>query len=209
MLCRSVALSGLANIEKALKGAEMAEIRIEQSGLSTADIEKLFGSHKNLIATCRPQFMTDKQRLNMLKTAIKSGAKWVDAEIDSPNEWIIELLEYAKTKDCKTIVSYHNNNKTPNTKTLIDIVNKAEKYKPQLIKIACKVNTIADNCKLLSLYNCNLPLLAIGMGELGKITRVVALKLGAPFTFVKGDNIPETAMGQLSESELKIILKYL
>ncbi len=210
MFCRSIAISGKENIQEAILGAEMAEIRLEEAKLSLDEIAELFSSHSNLLATCRlTKLLGEEQRKQILLTAIRNGAKWVDVEIESSEELISELRNEAIKYDCNLIISYHNYAETPIKADLISMIEKASKYSPQLIKIACKVNKIEDNATLLDLYDCNLPILAIGMSELGKLTRVLALKKGAPFTFVKADNLQETAEGQLTEIEIKSILKVL
>lgn len=210
MFCRSIALSQIKNLKVALDGAEMAEIRMENISITAKDIELIFSMHSNLLATCRPtKLMNDEQRFLLIKTAIIAGARWIDIEIETPDNYINDLVNCAKSHTCKSIISYHNYEKTPEKEYLLKILATANNYKPDLIKIACKVNTFADNVTLLSLYETNLPILAIGMGELGKITRIAALKLGAPFTFVKVDNEMTTADGQMSEYEMKEILNYL
>ena len=45
------------------------------------------------------------------------------------------------------------------------------------------VNVNRDNSKILSLYKAPGRLVAIGMGDLGKISRIVAPFLGAEFTY--------------------------
>lgn len=210
MLCRSIALSQVKDVKKALENAEMAEIRMENVSILTDDIQAIFNKHSNLLATCRPTKLSDdEQRCKLIKVAIKAGAKWVDIEIETPDEWINNILNYAKSYTCKSIISYHNYEKTPEKEYLLKTLATANNYKPDLVKIACKVNTFADNATLLSLYETSFPILAIGMGELGKITRIAALKLGAPFTFVKADNEIATADGQMSECEMNKILNYL
>ncbi|NJM15252.1 MAG: type I 3-dehydroquinate dehydratase [Bacteroidales bacterium] len=70
------------------------------------------------------------------------------------------------------------------------------------------VNSTADLANLFSLYNrTNERLVALGMGEMGKISRVMALVLGAEFTFAAPNNGQPTAPGQLSKQQLMDILE--
>ncbi len=209
MLCRSIAENGLSIIKELLKGAEMAEIRMEKSGLSANEVKELFKEHNNLIATCRPADIADKERLSLLKSAIEGGAKWVDIEIESDIYFSMELTGFANEHGCKVIISYHNYSETPDLETLKTIVDRANKRKADLVKIACMVNSHTDNARLMSLYDKGQPMLSIGMGYKGVITRVAALRLGAPFTFVSADDAKETAPGQLNEKDMKLILEYL
>lgn len=209
MLCRSIAVKGFDNIVKLIDGAQMAEIRIEETGLDPKMVKALFAMHHNLLATCRPEKLSDNERKSLLMAAIDGGAKWVDIEIESDKNFTSQIVDYAKKAGCKVIISYHNYQCTPTLEQLNSIVKQAFDHDADLVKVATMVNNNTDNAKLLSLYNNNFPILAIGMGTLGAITRVAAIKLGAPFTFVSCQNIGATAPGQLSETDMKNILLYL
>lgn len=209
MLCRSIAEKGLENILTYINGAEMAEIRIEETGLSVAEVKTLFSKHPNLLATCRPVNLNDQERTALLKAAIDGGAKWVDIEIESDNVYTTELVAYAKQKGCKVIISYHNYDETPSLKELNTIVDGCKAKGAELVKLACQVNHVSDNGRLMGLYAFDIPILVLGMGPVGMITRIAALKMGAPFTFVKTPGIQATAPGQLGEAEVKDILNYL
>lgn len=209
MLCRSIIEKGYENVLKAISGAEMAEIRIEETGMNTEEVKLLFASHDNLLATCRPVNLSDSQRTDLLEAAIEAGAKWVDIEIESDNEFTKHLVEFAKTKNCKVIISYHNYTETPNAMELERIVKDSKAKGADLIKLACQVNHVEDNGRLMCLYAQKETILAIGMGELGMITRVAALKMGAPFTFARGNALNEAAPGQLNEKQMNDILNHL
>jgi len=209
MLCRSISAQGLENIRKLLKGAEMAEIRIEKSNLSTSEVKTLFESHSNLIATCRVENSSDDERTDLLLAAIEGGAKWIDIEVESANSFSEPLIAKAKENGCTVIISYHNYNNTPDLKELSKIIEDCIIKGAGLVKLATTVNKNEDISNLLALYSLNIPILALGMGKLGNITRIAALKMGAPFTFVSCDTEEETAPGQISESEMKSILNIL
>lgn len=209
MLCQSIAEQGFESIKALIKQADMAEIRLEKSELNLSEIQKLFSLHPNLIATCRPDNQDDYQRLQILKAAIDGGAQWVDVEIESKPDYKEELIAHSRSRGCKLIISYHNFEITPSGPELDSIIHQASEYQPDLIKIACMVNHPVDNARLLGLYSYKFPVLSLGMGPLGIITRVAALKLGAPFTFVNVTGRTQTAPGQLNEYQMNEILKYL
>ena len=104
------------------------------------------------------------------------------------------------------IVSYHNYKETPEIELLDELVIGAIEKGADLVKIATQVSQLSDNTRLMALYNQPFPILVIGMGNIGKITRVAALRLGAPFTFVSGEIGNETAPGQIQETIMKEIL---
>jgi 3-dehydroquinate dehydratase I len=209
MLCRSIAQSGYDTIVNLMQGAQMAEIRLEVSGLDAAQVRDLFMQHPNLLATCRPENLTDAQRTELLKAAIEGGAKWVDIEIESSFGFTSSIIAFAKKHHCKVIISYHNYDLTPDAGQLAEIVKESVQRGADLVKVATMVKQTRDNAHLLGLYNYGFPMLAIGMGPLGAITRVAALKLGAPFTFVSASDTQSTAPGQLTETVMENILNYL
>ena len=145
----------------------------------------------------------------LVENAIDAGAKWVDIEIESENFFTREIVSYANLKNCKVIISYHNYKETPDNIILNKIVAEAQSLGADLVKLACQVNEVTDNARLMGLYAQKISILSIGMGKLGMITRVAALKMGAPFTFAKGNSTKEAAPGQLSENQLKSILNLL
>jgi len=202
MLCRSIIAKGFEEILSLIKGAQMVEIRIEESGLSAGEVNKLFGYHPCMLATCRPGKIKDTERKKLLKAAVDGGARWVDVEIESEKAYISEIVLYAKKRGCKVIISYHNYEYTPQSGLLRQIAARALEQGADLIKIATMVNEEDDNDRLLNLYNFSYPILAIGMGESGRCTRIAALKRGAPFTFVVAPGSHESAPGQYSEEEM-------
>lgn len=209
MLCRSIATEGLERIQTLLKGAEMAEIRIEKSGLNAHEVKTLFGCHPNLIATCRPDGLTDEKRAELLTAAIEGGAKWIDLEVESEDHFIEPLKKLAKSNNCSVIISYHNYKNTPEFTDLVNIADECNANGADLVKLATTVVKSGDISNLIALYSYGIPMLALGMGALGSITRVAALKMGAPFTFVSCDTEPVTAPGQVGETNMKLILSIL
>ncbi|MDD3033973.1 MAG: type I 3-dehydroquinate dehydratase [Bacteroidales bacterium] len=206
MLCRSIAVEGSEKILSLIDGAEMAEIRIEMSNLSPDEVRALFGEHRSLIATCRPGNIPDERRKALLNAAIDGGAEWVDIEIECDKGYMRELAKYAKAHDCKVIISYHNYQSTPDKEYLERIIEKSISEGADLVKIATMSNNDNDNSTLLSLYKPGRAILSIGMGEHGRVTRIEALKRGAPFTFVIAPGSHESAPGQYSEDEMKKLL---
>ena len=65
------------------------------------------------------------------------------------------------------------------------------------------VRTNNNNADILSLYNIPGRVVAFGMGNLGKITRIVAPFLGAEFTYAAMDEGAQTAPGQIKYSIMK------
>lgn len=202
MICASI---GEKNVEKcieSIKRVEMAEIRIDLAGLKNDDIRKVFSTGKKLIATCRPGKINDEDRKDMLKIAVEAGATYVDIEYEAPPEYKNELIDFAHSHQCDVIISYHNYDRTPELEELEKIVHNIYEQGADLAKIATHVNMNRDNSKILSLYKAPGRLVAVGMGDLGRISRVVAPFLGAEFTYASLNESSTTAPGQISYEKL-------
>lgn len=209
MICISIKEPNFEACKKALQNVELAEIRMDEIGLNDSEIKELFASPVSLIATCRPGKIADKDRLGLLKKAIEAGADYVDIELEAPDNFKEDILQVAKNNDCKIIISYHNHEKTPSKRELEETLDWCFDSRADIAKIACMVNSNADNSRILSLYDTDRTIVAIGMGEKGKLTRIAAPLLGAPFTYASVSPCKETAEGQMDVDTMKNILETL
>lgn len=89
---------------------------------------------------------------------------------------------------------------------LFEIIDSCFAKGADIAKLATMVHNRVDNARLMSLYSDSRPLVAIGMGEEGKLSRVMAPLLGASFTFAAADGEVGTAPGQISYSDMKAIM---
>ena len=212
MICVSAGNIDLSKLKILLESENLVEIRLDMNNYSDDELIKIFSSQTNTIATCRPGRFTEAERIRKLELCIESGASFVDVEVESTKNSIKHISETAKENNCRIIISYHNNEKTPLVSKLINICRVSAGLGADIIKIATYVNDQSDNAKLLSLYSnkefsLTLPVIAIGMGKLGKITRIAAPFMGAPFTYASYRAGQETAEGQIGKPELKRIYK--
>jgi 3-dehydroquinate dehydratase type I len=144
--------------------------------------------------------------MKLLKVAIENGAAMVDIEIESDYYFTSEMVAFAKKHGTKVIISYHNFESTPSIKELNEIVKECFDKGADIAKLATLVRSPRDNGKLLGLYASDKPLVVLGMGALGKITRVAAPLMGAAFTFAAVDEASVTAPGQVSYVKLNDII---
>jgi len=229
MICVSLADLPFETCVEALKDIEMAELRLDLLDFSLDQVQEIFslkqkflgvqnpfykkGSGRRrheLIATHRPTTISEEERKEILITAIEAGADYVDVEIEADASFKKAILKTCGAKECKVILSFHNYENTPSKKELEDIIKHCFDDGADIAKIACRVNCEADAARILSLYDReNIKenqLVAIGMGEKGKITRLAAPLLGAPFTFAALTDAKKTAPGQLDVDTLKGLL---
>ncbi len=209
MICVSIGEPTLNDCLAAIKGLEMAEVRIDKTALSLVDIKQLFGEPVKLVATCRPGPRADEQRLAALLAAIDAGAAYVDIEIDAPAAFSQGVLAAARKKGCKVIVSYHNFTETPLRHYLLQVIEDCFDRGADIAKVVCRVQNSQDCVRILSLYESRKNLVALGMGPLGVITRIAAPFLGAPLTYASLGPGKETAEGQPDLRTLEMVMKFL
>ena len=154
-----------------------------------------------LVFTCRSAAeggrWTDtetRRRMNLLE-AVKRGFDYVDVEFRS--EFLDVMIEKSGNG---LIVSYHDLNGVP--KDLDGLYYRMCNKGADVVKIAVTPQSIADVGRLIEFAEQasrggGKPLIAIAMGPMGMITRLVAGRYGAPFTFASSGEGAEAAPGQI------------
>jgi 3-dehydroquinate dehydratase type I len=207
MICVTISDKNPQKCLDILDSVEMAEIRLDLTGYDLDTIKKVFSHPTPTVATCRFENTSlDIQESKLLK-AIESGAKYVDIEMETPEERCYEIIALAKKKGCKVIISYHNFSETPGMKELFKIIDECFNRGADIAKIATMVNHKEDNARLMSLYSVGKPVVSLGMGGMGKVSRITAPLLGSEFTFASQDDGAETAPGQIKYSEMKNLME--
>lgn len=190
-----------------MDGVDLIELRLDLMKMDPVKIFALLPDFSKCIVTCRPEGFTQEERLTWLKASIDSGASYLDLEVESSEDYATELIGHARKNGTKLIVSYHNFELTPGREDLKSMMEKCQKLGGDIAKIATRVNSRDDLGTLLSLYEIPGKKVIIGMGPMGRITRVLAPYLGSEFTFSSPGGGKDTAPGQLSATELIEIYK--
>ena len=206
MICVAISEPNFQKCLQTLDKVEMAEIRIDLTGFDTEEVKKVFSYPVPTVATCRADSPGDEKQLKLLTAAIESGAAYVDIELEAGKKQIDTVGAIAQRNKCKLIVSYHNFQETPGLRELFKIADSSYNYGADVAKIATMIQSQADCARVLSLYSIGKSMVALGMGEAGKITRIMAPFLGAEFTFAAMDDGKATAPGQIKYSELKLLI---
>jgi len=206
VICVSVREKSLKATMRALRGLEFAEVRLDGFFPTAADAAEIFSSHPCLIATLRPGSLPEPERNEVLLAAVAAGAAYLDIELESSPAFREPLIRAARGRGCRVIVSHHDFRGTPGPEELASLVEGCFSAGADLAKIACLVNAPAEAARLLGLLDDPRMIVPVGMGEPGRITRVAAPLLGAPFTFASPAVGRETAEGQFEASRLKKIL---
>ena len=207
MICIPLGGIGFDECMSMARQEAFVEFRFDLLALNLEQVKDVVNAANSCIATCRPGKMDEADRLKILTTAILSGADYVDIEMESDRAILNEIIQSARTHDTAIIISYHNFKETPGLPELEQIVNDCRIAGADVVKLACQVNHIVDLQNLFKLYENDLRMVIIGMGEKGVISRIAAPMLGAEFTFAAPETGKETAPGQISKDKLLSIIR--
>ena len=125
-----------------------------------------------------------------------------DIELNTEEKLRQQVIEKAN----KTIISYHNFQKTPSEEYLQEIIDQAFQV-GDIPKIAVKPESMEDTYILLGLLMKNSGIIAISMTKIGSYTRVIAPLMGSPVTYAAIDT--QSAPGQLDIDTTSKMIKQL
>jgi 3-dehydroquinate dehydratase/shikimate dehydrogenase len=188
------------------QGAKLVELRLDYVQ-SAVNLNRLLPERPcPVVITCRRErdggkwARTEEQRQLLLRQAIVAGCDYVDLEEDVAGK----IPRFGKTK---RIVSYHDFSETP--EDLEGLHARLAALDADVVKIATMVNHPHDNLRLLRLCRqSKIPTVALGMGEIGTPSRVLAKRFGAPFTYATFHAERALAPGQLSFQQMREIYRY-
>jgi 3-dehydroquinate dehydratase/shikimate dehydrogenase len=206
-LCVSLTPRSLAEIFSSdlssLKGADCAEVRLDYLDKPQESVHARWDRFPlPVIATCRGKERGGRfegsieEELRILQCAVENGAEFVD-------------IDYRSAKcfgDAQVIASFHDFAGTPSD---IDaVVDRACATPAQIAKVATCVNSWSDNRRLLLLLSQKWPkpVIVIGMGDIGQITRVIGPSHGSFLTYAASTNA--SAPGQLSLGEMLDVYRF-
>ena len=141
---------------------------------------------------------SESERIDILLEAAKY-ADIVDIELGTRDEYLSEILKASKT----SIISYHDYDKTPTEKLLLNIVKKEQRL-GDIAKFAVMPKNISDTLVVLQVLSQVQNTIGISMGKIGSYTRIVAPIFGSPITFASVDSL--SAPGQLDIRSTRDIL---
>lgn len=200
MICTVLAGKTLEEILDILQDpfVEMAEIRLDSCPLDSKEIADLFSEcDKPLVATCRLDSW--EETLSKLELAIESGATFADLDVGAPAPVSKRFRRLCEENDTRIIRSWHSFEGTPEPDYLLQIVERCYRYGADVAKIVVTCRN-GEDCRVVeSLYDGAAEpsaLVAFGMGEEGRETRIECLRRGAPFSYAALSEGEKTAPGQ-------------
>ena len=213
--CVSIAEKTPYKIKKtlkiALKKSDYVEIRFDflKSEQIPEAIEIIKKDLKKIVCTLRPKIEggkfsgNEKERVNILKLIAEYDPFLLDVEFNTLKR-NSSLRRYLKSTKTNLLVSWHDFKKTPSSTELKKKMKQMSKFSLN-VKIVCTAKSTDDSNRMLELYGKKGKnnLISFAMGDFGRISRILCLYLGSPYTYVSlGKAI---APGQFSVDEVKKI----
>ena len=197
-------------LTKALKKSDYAEIRFDFLNPNTVPdaLQLIRKDLRKCVCTLRPvseggKFVgSEKNRISIIKLIAEYNPFLLDIELNtlSKNK---NLRLYLKNTGTDILVSWHNFKQTPSISALKKKLVQMKKISNN-IKIVTMAKSINDATQVLSLYkNNDTELIAFSMGNYGRVSRILCLFLGSPYTYVSLGK--PVAPGQFSVDEVKSI----
>ena len=197
-------------LTKALKKSDYAEIRFDFLNPNTVPdaLQLIRKDLRKCVCTLRPvseggKFAgSEKNRISIIKLIAEYNPFLLDIELNTLTK-NKNLRRYLKNTGTGILVSWHNFKQTPSISVLKKKLAQMKKFSNN-VKIVTMAKSINDATQVLSLYkNNNTKLIAFSMGNYGRISRILCLFLGSPYTYVSLGK--PVAPGQFSVDEVKSI----
>ncbi len=162
-----------------------------------------------IVCTLRPKTEggkfsgNEKERIAILKLIAEYNPFLLDVEFNTLKR-NSSLRRYLKSTKTKLLVSWHDFKKTPSSAELKKKMNQMSKFSSN-VKIVSTAKSTMDSNRMLELYSKKGKnnLISFAMGDFGRISRILCLYLGSPFTYVSLGKA--VAPGQFSVDEVKKI----
>lgn len=200
-------ISNLIRIQKTYEFVELRVDYINDFNIDMISQIRLVLKVKSIF-TCRLKKYggsfpdTKKSKLNeIIQKANNLRFDYIDIDLG-----IIKSIEI-KNKKSKLIASYHNFDKTPNLEELDKITIKMKNSEADIYKYATMVNNVEDLNRIYRLLiekENNENVIALGMGEKGRISRIISPLLGGYLTYASS-NGGKSAPGQIDLSKLNSV----
>jgi 3-dehydroquinate dehydratase/shikimate dehydrogenase len=210
-------------------GAEMVELRIDEAAgagqTEGANLERLVAdAGVPCIVTCRPSWeggrsdLPDDARVGMLRRTANAGASYIDVEVETyrrRGQFIradggSELDDIIETpRDARTGLIFSAHDFAGRPTKLASILQSMWEGPADVAKVVWTARTIRDNLEAFEiLLHRPKPTIALCMGEHGVISRILAKKFGAFLTFASLAKDAETAPGQVTVEQMKLLYRW-
>jgi 3-dehydroquinate dehydratase I len=199
-------------LKAALKKSDYIEVRLDflkKEQIPNA-LEIIKKDLNKIVCTLRPKTEggkfegNEKERISIIKLISEYNPYLLDIEYNTLKK-NKELVKYLKTTKTKLLVSWHDFKKTPKNTELQNKIKQMSKFSCN-VKIVSTAKSTDDSTRMLELYSKKGKnnLISFAMGDAGKISRILCLYLGSPYTYVSLGKA--VAPGQFSIDEVNKII---
>ena len=196
----------------ALKKSNYVEVRFDFLKIEQIPetLEMIKKDLSKIVCTLRPKTEggkftgNEKERIAILKLIAEYTPFLLDVEFNTLKK-NVQLRKYLKSTKTKLLVSWHDFKKTPNSTQLKNKINQMSKFSTN-VKIVSTAKTTNDSTRMLELYSKKgkMNLISFAMGDFGRVSRILCLYLGSPYTYVSLGKA--VAPGQFSIDEMNKII---
>ncbi|MBT5200928.1 MAG: type I 3-dehydroquinate dehydratase [Thaumarchaeota archaeon] len=196
----------------ALKKSNYVEVRFDFLKIEQIPetLEMIKKDLSKIVCTLRPKTEggkftgNEKERIAILKLIAEYTPFLLDVEFNTLKK-NVQLRKYLKSTKTKLLVSWHDFKKTPNSTQLKNKINQMSKFSTN-VKIVSTAKTTNDSTRMLELYSKKgkMNLISFAMGDFGRVSRILCLYLGSPYTYVSLGKA--VAPGQFSVDEVNNII---
>ena len=128
--------------------------------------------------------LSPEQRANLLARFLVC-AKYVDIELRNARAFK-PLLAYARKRNVRVIVSFHDFKSTPSSRSLRTKASAAKKHGADIFKVATRTDTPAALAQLVDFTtskHLKVPVSAMGIGKLGPLSRLLLARCGSVLNY--------------------------
>ena len=181
----------------------LQEVRLDLLEVHEDGLFELLARTPRLIVTCRGSaegggFSGDEaERTELLHRALACGPDYIDIEASAPAH--LRAALYAERAETRLISSLHRFEPGLPPRDALDALADSP---ADLLKVALTVEDAADLLPLMELFpEEQRPVLRLGMGDAGLLSRALYRRFGSPWTYVVPAGAVVVAPGQLSTAE--------
>ena len=204
-ICASITVNNPEAVKQVEPLVDLFEVRIDLIGDGWQELTRQLTIPWIACSRCADEGGhwqgNEARRIESLLQAIELGADIVDVELGTRNlDKIVQLVK--KRADC--LLSFHDLGKTPPLYEMRDIVKRQREAGADICKVVTTAQAFEDNLTVLNLIT-ELPgvrLISFAMGQVGQISRVLSPLVGADFTYASIEKGKESALGQITITEM-------
>lgn len=209
MIGLSVSNIDFSTLIDILNNYELVELRLDLMNLRDDQFDKVLEYNDKIILCYKNEDLYNLEKTHTyLEKGLNKNVRYIDIDFNQI-DFYYELARKIKKSNSQLILSYHNYLEMPSDSEIDILIKKMDYYEPNIYKLCFYANSNDDNIRCLNLYKKYKNLIAFNLGNLGNITRLLALKLGAKFMYSAYSENTKTEESQFTYNQLTNLLGFL